>query len=607
MRSKSIIVNNRNYRKNFWRFLVGMQLFFQMRQHIAVALLVAAMFLVGVVKISNAAVPVTEQEAKQQKADSILQITQEYIKRGLYPQAEAQLAAMEQECSPFLNDEQKEKAKDLTGQVQTAMAERRKIAAAIKQSDEFMDKGDASSAKSLLQQVQGSPYLSEAERKMVAESLKKAESGLTQQQQSLEQQAEPQITQSEPNQPHQPQSASTTEPNQPQPQAAEPAPQPQAVVVTQPAPAATQPVAEPNTVSAQQENSYLQEVRRKQAVQISYTKAVVNDALNKTDEALVKKDFEAARSSLRRAVSTIEHNQMLLGDEYAPTKALLTQKEEQVGVEEKNYSAQQIQAKQQEADQITKQLRETMDTQRAQAIQKYMEQAYAFQAEEDYDGAMGQLNQLLAIDPRNQRALIMKKTLENTIRWREQISVQRKSDKEEMELLLEANRQSIPYSKEYNYPRDWKDITEKRKKEPERSPVDAAINKQLDQIVDLSTLTETTPFGEAIEILKKSADPPLSIVVLWKDLSDNAFIQQSTPINMSGLTAIPLRIGLESILKSVSSGGMVPLGYMIQYGTITIATTDNLPTANENRVYDISELNSPPANYDEYNGGMMGG
>ena len=39
-----------------------------------------------------------------------------------------------------------------------------------------------------------------------------------------------------------------------------------------------------------------------------------------------------------------------------------------------------------------------------------------------------------------------------------------------------------------------------------------------------ATFTPEMPFGEAIQILRNSTRPPLNIIVLWKEIGDNAGI-----------------------------------------------------------------------------------
>jgi hypothetical protein len=113
-----------------------------------------------------------------------------------------------------------------------------------------------------------------------------------------------------------------------------------------------------------------------------------------------------------------------------------------------------------------------------------------------------------------------------------------------------------------------------------RQTDDSRTREQLDQAVDLSALNPEMPFGEAIDLLKRSVDPPLKMVLLWADLHSNA-VDQTTPINIDGLQEAPLGKALELVLKSVSFG-KVQLGYVIDKGIITVATADNLPPSEQN-------------------------
>jgi len=116
-------------------------------------------------------------------------------------------------------------------------------------------------------------------------------------------------------------------------------------------------------------------------------------------------------------------------------------------------------------------------------------------------------------------------------------------------------------------------------------------------IADPSRFSRNMPFGEAIDILRYSTDPPLNIVVLWRDLAEKADIDRTTPIGMDGVSGIPLGKHLELLLMSVSAGSNAKLGYVVEKGVIIIATTESLPNKARTRVYDITDLVSEPANY----------
>ncbi|MEJ5259457.1 MAG: hypothetical protein WHS88_04620, partial [Anaerohalosphaeraceae bacterium] len=381
----------------------------------------------------------------------------------------------------------------------------------------------------------------------------------------------------------------------------------------QPAPAAA-PV---QTVPAQQTDSYLNEVLRKQSVQIGYVTAIVQDALAKADQALAQKDFTQARQALRRAFASIETNKLLLGDErYKNFQLQLAQKEEEVNRSQDAFTTAQQRQQELQARQLAEQNRAEMEQRRARAIADFMQRAYAFLDEQRYEEALGQLEQLLAVDPLNQNALILKKTLEDTVRWREQRAIQEESQKEELRLLLEADRRSIPYFNEITYPKNWKEIAARREaaEKEDLDPKTTAVEKQLETIVDLSgSITEETTFQEALEILRTAVDPPLRITPIWANLVDTAFVQRETILNIPGasLHGITLKMALELVINAINASAISEIGYMIKEGVIIIATLEYLDTNVSNRyfhkVYDISELLSPPANFDEYNSGGWGG
>jgi hypothetical protein len=102
-------------------------------------------------------------------------------------------------------------------------------------------------------------------------------------------------------------------------------------------------------------------------------------------------------------------------------------------------------------------------------------------------------------------------------------------------------------------------------------PAAVRIREQLDTIVDLSVLTPEMPFGEAVEILRKSVDPPLNIVVLWNDLLDSADVEPSTPIGIDGMPSVELKTTLDLLVKNLQHVG-ANLVWRIKGDAIVIAT-----------------------------------
>jgi len=133
------------------------------------------------------------------------------------------------------------------------------------------------------------------------------------------------------------------------------------------------------------------------------------------------------------------------------------------------------------------------------------------------------------------------------------------------------------------------------------------VYKQLDQVADLSALTPQMSFRDALDLVRNAAEPRLNIVVLWKDLSENAYIDADTPVGIEGVPGIPLRRSLELLLTSVSAGS-VELDFVVEDGIIIIATKDSLPTKFTTRLYDVTDLTGRPADYYvQTGGGAQGG
>jgi hypothetical protein len=111
-------------------------------------------------------------------------------------------------------------------------------------------------------------------------------------------------------------------------------------------------------------------------------------------------------------------------------------------------------------------------------------------------------------------------------------------------------------------------------------------------------LTREMPFREAVDILRHSTTPPLNIVVLWKEVEENAGIHPETPIGFDGVPGLRVGQSLDLLVLSLSAGASARLGYVVRNGTVIIGTADSLPAPPKvTRVYDVSDLVGEPARY----------
>jgi len=297
----------------------------------------------------------------------------------------------------------------------------------------------------------------------------------------------------------------------------------------------------------------------------------------------------------------VNEYQLNLGDElFRQHSGELKQLAERIAQEQDKRTRQLQEQKRLEAIDAQRQHREQMETERSKRIAELTDNAVAYQSQQRYVEALGQLESLLAIDPLNNQALLLKQTLEDMVSFRRQLEAQRESDRERVSTLVGADEAMIPYAEELTYPKDWREIIAKPSRKPDepfgRDPADVVVDRQLDEIVDLSQMTPEMPLSEAIDVLKNSVDPPLRIFVNWRDLYDNADIDQTTPINMDPISAVPLRKALELLLEAVS-GGFVEINFVVEAGVITIATAESLPSEMDTLVYDVTDLIGRPADF----------
>ena len=153
------------------------------------------------------------------------------------------------------------------------------------------------------------------------------------------------------------------------------------------------------------------------------------------------------------------------------------------------------------------------------------------------------------------------------------------------------------YTKDTKYPKTEPSLVHdvRGRKDITIARADTAVGKSSVKTTSLSDLASDTPLVEAIDIFRNSVEPPLNIIVLWRDLEENAGIDRATPINMDPVSGIELGTALKLLLESVSID--VKLGFIVENGVIIIATEQSLPRIFNTYVYDITYLLGQLARY----------
>jgi Flp pilus assembly secretin CpaC/tetratricopeptide (TPR) repeat protein len=360
------------------------------------------------------------------------------------------------------------------------------------------------------------------------------------------------------------------------------------------------------TEAPSEQGNYIDQINRKRSIVRTYTATVVNNAITKANRYMDQGQFDKAKTEIERALFTVNDNGTDLGDGLSKEHSdRLKKVADEIERRQAEKDRQDERDKREAAIEAQNRFRKQMELDRQKRISELMNNALAYQDQQQYEAALGQLTSLLALDPQNKEALRLKDTLEDTVFLRKQLEVRKESDKQRADILVKTDESGIPYADELTYPKNWREIVEKPTRQPEppylMDPADKAVYDQLEQVVDLSDLTPSTSFADVLDVLKNSVSPPLQIQPNWRDLLETAEIEPTTPANMDPLTGIKLRKALDVLLAGLSSE-FATIGYVVDEGVIVIATEDNLPTKLVTRVYDITDLVGEPAQY----GGIQG-
>jgi type II secretory pathway component GspD/PulD (secretin) len=570
-----------------------------------------------------------KEKIVRQVAEKWIQVGGEQYQRGFYKNAEQSfLRALDYQ--QYLSVAEQQKLSDLLEKTHIAVLERNRILGHLQTADELVKKGERIRARAHLEKVKDSEYLTESERQLIIEGLESLQTQLGQKEKEVAELYQRSVQLYQAGQLEKAREGFIKVANSgvvvaPEGERAEDYLLKIDETLVQSVRSTTRIIAEPEqrgerTISALDrlvgvetesvltsprplttagKGGYIDVITSKNNRLRSYTKVVVNNAVAKVEAYINQGEFDKAKEAVETAERLVNENQLRLGeDAFREYSGQLGELMVRITQGQAGQTLQLEQQKRLEAVEAQRTYREQTELDRKKRISELMDNAFSYQKQQRYEEALGQLEGLLSIDPLNNNALIKKQTLEDTISFRQQLEIQKETDKERVSTLVGIMESQIPYAEELTYPKNWREIIAKRRPEEAigQDPATVAVYEQLNRIVDLSELTAETPFSEAIEELKNSVDPPLKIVVLWRDLYDNADIDQSTAINMDAISGVSLNTALKLLLKSVS-GGFADMGYVVEEGVVTVATVESLPSKMETLVYDVTDLLGRPADY----------
>jgi general secretion pathway protein D len=229
-------------------------------------------------------------------------------------------------------------------------------------------------------------------------------------------------------------------------------------------------------------------------------------------------------------------------------------------------------------------------------INSLISEAKALHAEQEYEKAVVVLEQVLKIDPTNSFAR------ERQPMWVEDVNLNREaaadtmSRRQERLEMVNIRETGIPWHQLLRYPRNWRELTEKRKEYSlgaERLSAEDRRARQKLQTNIKSVDFSDVPFEDVLDFIREVTTA--NIYPEWNALQ-LAGIDRTKTVNVR-LSDVSAEKLLEIVLDDVGAG-LTELTYIIDRGVVQISTREALAGKTRIEVYDIRDLIVPIEDFD---------
>ncbi|MGA2232731.1 MAG: hypothetical protein ABSH22_17670, partial [Tepidisphaeraceae bacterium] len=304
-----------------------------------------------------------------------------------------------------------------------------------------------------------------------------------------------------------------------------------------------------------------------------------NTAIRDAKAAIAANDYDTAQRRLEDArVARSMDPGVFPVEQIREMDATIAQVDQEMKDAKSIYDQRANQATQNEVEAREKARLDQVRAERERTIANLIQLARQDTDAENYAAALGVLDQILVLDPRNDYAIGVRPYVEDRAIVQEQRKYREQYDLQYAKQLNAADEKLIPYDDIIRYPSNWPDISESRDQEvkDERGLTreDQAAEALLDKVLP----------EKAIDYLRDTTGA--NVFVNTRAL-EAAGVDRSTPITLK-LNNVKFSKALSTILAMV--GGQTKLGYDIDEGVITISTADELNQTVDTQVYDIRDL-----------------
>ena len=323
---------------------------------------------------------------------------------------------------------------------------------------------------------------------------------------------------------------------------------------------------------------------RRQAIQYNF-----DDALTNGDKAIAANNFTEAQAQVNVArVARNQDPQIFSPTEIQTFDSRLADAQLRLDNSRTSFEAAQKQQAAEGAAEAQRDRELIEEQNKRTAVTNLINQAMRLTTDGKFEQALGVIDQILVIDPKNDYARGTRPLVEDRALFQEQRRYREQFDRQLTKQYNASEERRIPYNDILRYPENWPELSDLRDQTNalERGEVseDTAVSRQLDQKLP-EVKFDNVAFSDVVDFFRDVSGA--NIFVDWRSL-EGAGIDKSAQVS-ERLHDVKFSKALSTVLADVG-GGTVKLGYSVDEGVITISTAEVLSQSTVTRVYDIRDL-----------------
>ncbi len=332
-----------------------------------------------------------------------------------------------------------------------------------------------------------------------------------------------------------------------------------------------------------------------QAIDAQRAQVLFNHDLEQSNQEMQAGHFSVAADRANDALATAAAARHLFtASEYQAMRARASAQLAMIEHRQAVAASQSAAIKQHEIQTSQANIERQLVAQRQAEVKGLMAQADEYYKRLEYNHAEATLLQVVAIDPTNYQARLMRRMVQDQIEYNRWNHYHDLGARQAQEQDIKSEKDLIPYTNLIVYPSDWPELSKMREAEQNssESSADKLVRNRLNDSVGRLSVNDQ-PFSEVVKLLRNETGT--NIVVNWNALT-NAGVSRQTPISLT-LRSVPFKKVLSIVLQQAQGSSGTTLGYSIDEGVITISTKDQLAQLSVVRVYDITDLLIQPPNF----------